>query len=95
MPRARHDDPPPSELVQLGRALRNLRERQGLTQIQLATEAEMSESQVSEIESGKNNPGWRILVRLVVDGLDLSVLDLASAYEEAAGEQPERSQTAV
>lgn len=81
MPRADYDEPP-SELVGLGQALRELRERQGLKQIELATAAGMTESQVSDIERGKNNPGWLLLVRLVTDGLGLTLGDLATAYEE-------------
>jgi len=43
----------------------------------------MTESQVSDIERGKNNPGWLLLIRLLVDGLNASPRDLAVAYEEA------------
>ncbi len=80
MPRARYDEPP-AELVNLGLALRELRERQGLKQIELATAAGVAESQVSDIERGKNNPGWLLLARLVTDGLALPLGDLADAYE--------------
>jgi len=44
----------------------------------------MTESQVSDIERGKNNPGWLLLIRLLVDGLDASLSDLALAYERIA-----------
>jgi transcriptional regulator with XRE-family HTH domain len=84
VPRADYDDPP-SELIRLGRALRTLRQRQGLKQIELATTAGMTESQVSDIERGKNNPGWRLIVR-IVDGLGLTLNDLADAYAGAADE---------
>jgi transcriptional regulator with XRE-family HTH domain len=79
VPRARYDDPPP-ELVHLGRALRELREQGGLKQIELATAAGVTESQVSDIERGKNNPGWLLIVRIVEDGLDLTISDLADVY---------------
>lgn len=80
MPRADYDEPPP-ELANLGRALRELRERQGLKQIEVATAAGMTESQVSDIERGKNNPGWLLVTRLVADGLGLTLGDLVGAYE--------------
>jgi transcriptional regulator with XRE-family HTH domain len=80
VPRADYDDAP-SELLRLGRALRALRKRKGLKQIELATAARITESQVSDIERGKNNPGWRLIVRIVVDGLGLTIGDLADAYE--------------
>jgi hypothetical protein len=42
---------------------------------------------VSDIERGKNNPGWLLLIRLLVDGLDADLGDLTAAYERAAGDQ--------
>lgn len=82
VPRARRDTPPP-ELARLGAALKALREERGLKQIEVASGAGMTESQVSDIERGKNNPGWLLLIRLLVDGLSASPRDLALAYEEA------------
>lgn len=83
VPRARYDNPP-QELAQLGAALKELREKRGLKQIEAASGAGMTESQVSDIERGKNNPGWLLLIRLLVDGLDADLIDLATAYERAA-----------
>jgi transcriptional regulator with XRE-family HTH domain len=82
MPRADYRKPP-DELMWLGVAIKELRKRQGLKQIELATAAGMTESQVSDIERGKNNPGWSLLMRLM-DGLGLPIGDLADAYERAA-----------
>lgn len=86
MPRANYDTPPP-ELVRLGAALKALREERGLKQIEAASGADMTESQVSDIERGKNNPGWLVLIRLLVDGLDAGLGDLAVAYERVAGSE--------
>jgi transcriptional regulator with XRE-family HTH domain len=86
VPRANYDTPP-QELVRLGVALKELREKRGLKQIEAASGADMTESQVSDIERGKNNPGWLLLIRLLVDGLDADLNDLATAYERAAGEK--------
>jgi len=58
-----------------------LREARDLKQIEAASRAEMTESQVSDIERGKNNPGWLLLMRLLYAGLDASLHDLADAYE--------------
>ncbi len=80
MPRARYDTPPP-ELARLGAALKALREERDLKQIEAASRADMTESQVSDIERGKNNPGWLLLIRLLVAGLDADLGDLATAYE--------------
>jgi transcriptional regulator with XRE-family HTH domain len=83
VPRANYDNPPP-ELVRLGAALKELREKRGLKQIEAASGADMTESQVSDIERGKNNPGWLLLIRLLVDGLDANLDDLAAAYKRAS-----------
>lgn len=82
MPRAQYETPPP-ELVQLGAALKMLREERDLKQIEAASRAEMTESQISDIERGKNSPGWLLLMRLLKRGLGASVHDLAAAYETA------------
>lgn len=81
MPRADYENPPDS-LRFLGRALRALREDRGLKQIELATSAKTTESQVSDVERAQNNPGWILIARLL-DGLDATVSDLADAYGRA------------
>lgn len=80
VPRADYDTPPP-ELARLGAALKTLREERGLKQIEVASGANMTESQVSAIERGKNNPGWLLLIRLLTNGLDAQLSDLAIAYK--------------
>jgi transcriptional regulator with XRE-family HTH domain len=79
VPRANYEEPPP-ELLRLGGAVKELRKQQGLKQIELATAAGMSESQISDIERGKNSPGWRLLVR-VIDGLGVSLAEFGQAYD--------------
>jgi len=81
VPRADYENPPDS-LRFLGRALRALREDRGLKQIELATSAKTTESQVSDVERAQNNPGWILIARLL-DGLDATVSDLADAYGRA------------
>ncbi len=81
MPRADYTSPPDS-LRLLGRALRALREDHELKQIELATAAGTTESQVSDIERAQNNPGW-ILVARLLDGMGATVADLADAYGRA------------
>ena len=81
MPRADYENPPDS-LRLLGRALKALREARGLKQIEVATAADATESQVSDIERAQNNPGWRLIARLL-DGMGATVADLADAYQRA------------
>lgn len=85
MPRADYTTPP-VELERLGQAVRKLRKGRDLKQIEVATNANLTESQISDIENARNNPGWLLVTRLVVDGLGLELRDLVSAYEEAGGE---------
>jgi transcriptional regulator with XRE-family HTH domain len=80
MPRANYDEAP-AALIGLGLALRELREAKGLKQIEVATAAGMTESQVSDIERGKNNPGWLLVMRLLGDGLGVGLDEFAAAYE--------------
>lgn len=81
MPRASYEESP-SELSDLGAAIRDLRKSHDLKQIELATAAGLSESQVSDIERGKNNPGWLLVMKLL-DGMGVTVSDLADAYQRA------------
>ncbi len=49
----------------LGRMLKALRERKGLTQMKLAKKAKLAQSYIAKIESGvKQNPSLTILQRL-------------------------------
>lgn len=88
MPRADRSDNPPPELVRLGRALRALRDERGLKQIEVATGAGVTESQVSDLERGRNDARWTTIARIVEQGLGASLADLATAYEAAEGGEP-------
>jgi len=81
VPRADYENPPDA-LRYLGSALRALREDRGLKQIELAAAADATESQVSDIERARNNPGWILIARLL-DGMDATVADFANAYNRA------------
>lgn len=81
VPRAQREIPPES-LRLLGAALKTMREDRGMKQIELATAAGATESQVSDIERGRNNPGWLLIARLL-DGLGASAADLGEAYARA------------
>jgi putative transcriptional regulator len=62
-------------LVKLGLHIRKIREKQGMSQEQLATDAEIPYSSVNEIESGKTNPTVASLMALA-DALEVSISDL-------------------
>lgn len=65
---ARPDEPQPA----LGKALRQLRERRGLTQEALAHEAGITTGSLSLIERGQRNPSWGTVSR-IADALDSSM----------------------
>jgi transcriptional regulator with XRE-family HTH domain len=56
----RSDEPQPA----LGSALRQLRERKGLTQEALAHEAGITTGSLSLIERGQRNPSWGTVSRI-------------------------------
>lgn len=58
---ARPDEPQPA----LGAAIRQLREKQGLTQEALAHEAGITTGSLSLIERGQRNPSWGTVSRIV------------------------------
>jgi HTH-type transcriptional regulator/antitoxin HipB len=66
-------------LERLGRALRQLRHEKGLKQIEVASGANVTEAQVSELERGRNDARWTTVARIVEDGLGASFDDLAQA----------------
>lgn len=57
-----------------------------MKQIEAASRADMTEGQVSNIERGKNNPGWLVVMRLL-NGLDATLHDLVAAYESAGDDE--------
>jgi transcriptional regulator with XRE-family HTH domain len=90
VPRADYTTPP-AELERLGKAVRTLRKRRDLKQIEVATNAGLTESQISDIENARNNPGWLLVTRLVTEGLGLELRDLVAAYEQDDGEASEEA----
>jgi transcriptional regulator with XRE-family HTH domain len=63
------------DLVKLGLHIRKLRERQGISQEQLAADAEIPYSSVNEIEAGKTNPTIASLMALS-EALDVPLKDM-------------------
>jgi transcriptional regulator with XRE-family HTH domain len=67
----------------LGQAIRQLRLERGLTQRQLADAADINETWVSHIESGRTNPAWGTVAR-AAGALGVAVSDLALLAEQIA-----------
>ena len=69
----------PSEQPQrgLGLAIRQLREKSGMTQEAVAHEAGITASTLSVIERGESNPTWAT-VRRIATALNVSIVDVAT-----------------
>ena len=76
----RSDQPQPA----LGKAIRQLRDKRGMTQEALAHAAGVTVGHLSMIERGHSNPTWAT-VKAIVAALDASMVDLtkiAAALEK-------------
>jgi len=67
----------------LGKAIRELREKRGLTQEAVAHEAGVTASTFGLIERGQTNPTWATVVG-IAEALGVSMVDMAKATERAA-----------
>jgi transcriptional regulator with XRE-family HTH domain len=65
---------------ELGRAIRRIRERSGMSQETLAHRAGIHPTWISKIERGHNNPAWGT-VRHLAAALDVSLLELVAVIE--------------
>jgi transcriptional regulator with XRE-family HTH domain len=68
-------------LVALGRAIKAFRKEKGLTQEELARRADLHESYISVLESGRRNPTWPTVDK-ISRGLGISLLQLAQRADE-------------
>ena len=76
-----------TDLIVLGRALRALRDRAGLTQEQLADRLQMDATYVSRIERGRRGVQW-LTVQRFLRALDASLGDLAAVIDESSTQGP-------
>jgi transcriptional regulator with XRE-family HTH domain len=60
---------------ELGAAIRQLRERRGLTQVEVARRADIESTWLSRIETGSANPSWGT-VRRICAAVDAELGDL-------------------
>jgi transcriptional regulator with XRE-family HTH domain len=81
------------EYLTLGRALRALRNRAGLTQEELATRVDIGATYVSQVENGHRGVRWHTLRRLLgAIGADLHQLaDAIATVDKQGGGAPGRT----
>jgi transcriptional regulator with XRE-family HTH domain len=65
----------------LGRALRELRQRAGLTQKELGLRAGANDTYLSQVETGQRDIRWSTVTRLL-HALDATLADLAAEVED-------------
>lgn len=66
--------------ARLGRAVRGVRLRQGLTQEQVSAGSGLHPTYISDIERGARNPSWEAITRLA-DGLGVPLAEIAARYD--------------
>lgn len=64
----------------LGRAVRRIREEQGMTQEQLAAASGLQATYISDVERGVRNPSWTVVVTLA-ESLGTTPAGLATEAE--------------
>jgi transcriptional regulator with XRE-family HTH domain len=64
----------------LGQAIRQLRERRGVTQEAVAHQAGVTAATYGMIERGQSNPTWATLTD-IANALDVAMVDIARAAE--------------
>jgi transcriptional regulator with XRE-family HTH domain len=68
------------EHVALGRAVRELRVRRGMSQEELGDRGDVHRNYVGALERGETNPTFRVLLK-VEHGLSVPLTELAVCYE--------------
>jgi len=79
---------PEQDQLVLGRALRALRKRVGITQEQLAERLGVDPTFVGRLERGQRGAHWRT-IRRILAALDMGVSDFATEFD-AAEREPRR-----
>lgn len=74
------DQPQPA----LGEAVRQLREKRGITQERLAQDAGLTTGTISLIERGRSNPAWST-IKALADGLEVSMQEVAALAARREG----------
>ena len=62
-------------LIKLGDQIRSMREKQGISQVELADRIGKDKQAVNRIEQGKVNPGY-FQLREISEGLDITLSEL-------------------
>jgi transcriptional regulator with XRE-family HTH domain len=64
-----------------GRALREIRKKRGLSQLEISTTSDLDRAYVSELENGLKNPSLETIYRLA-DAMEIPAVDLIKKTTE-------------
>ena len=78
-----------SSLKDLGNAIAKKREAKGISQYRLGLLSKTTQSYVSDLESGRRNPSYLILMR-IANALECNLSELLEAAETYAIQRQER-----
>lgn len=78
-----------SDHERLGRAVRELRARRGLSQEVLGYRSGLHRNYIGAIERGEINPTFRVLIKLS-HGLDFELSEIMALWEERSTDPPPR-----
>lgn len=78
-----------SSLIDLGTAIAKKRESKGISQFRLGLLCQTTQSYISDLESGRRNPSYLILLR-VASALDCELSELLEAAESYSLKRQER-----
>jgi transcriptional regulator with XRE-family HTH domain len=78
--------PRTSRQARIGKAVKAVRNTQGLTQEDLAAKADLHPTYISDVERGVRNPSWDVIARLA-EGMDVPTTAIASEYDRQAADR--------
>ncbi len=78
-------------LGRLARALRELREQRGMTQVELAAATGVTDARVRALEAGRLDPDYALLLALA-RALGVPLLELVARVEELARREAEEAE---
>jgi transcriptional regulator with XRE-family HTH domain len=67
--------------ARIGKAIKAVRNAQGLTQEELAARADLHPTYISDVERGVRNPSWDVVARLA-EGMGVPAAVIAAEYDK-------------
>lgn len=78
----------------IGKTIKFLRDKAGVTQEELAHASDMNTSEISLLERGLRNPKWETMNRLAKKGFGISFAEMAALADQFEQEEEEEAEPA-